>query len=33
MAGLGNDDVVDLAFSFFRADARMGVLLKMKLSW
>ena len=26
-------DVVDLALSFLSADARMGVLLKMKLSW
>jgi hypothetical protein len=26
-------DEVDLALSFLSADARMGVLLKMKLSW
>ncbi len=32
--GFGIDeDEVDLAFSFLRADARIGVLLKMKLSW
>ncbi len=31
--GFGTDeDEVDLAFSFLRADARIGVLLKMKLS-
>ena len=27
-----DEPVLDLALSFFRADARMGVLLKMKLS-
>ncbi len=35
MTGLGIDDDWwdDLALSFLRADAKIGVLLKMKLSW
>jgi hypothetical protein len=33
LIGLGKDEEFDdLALSFFKADAKMGVLLKMKLS-
>ena len=31
--GIEDEPVLDLALSFLRADARIGVLLKMKLSW